>query len=192
MSPTAARSAAARSAAARVTAARATVAALLLAVLSSCALSGDEQDAADGLAQALAADPASPSTQDSADCVADAWVGETGTRQLVEDGLLTQDLGVRRRVLVRVLAGRQPVSTGTAEGYAAAWVSCADWDRISLDRKDSGASAEELDEYADCLKEIADDAWEQAIVDTWTGAGSTQAARTVAADRAACEAELGL
>jgi hypothetical protein len=159
--------------------------------LASCGLDTDESNAADSLAGALGHD-ASESTKDSAECVADKWVGQTGTEPLVADGLLTKDLEARRPFLAGVEDGTRTVSEKVAAAYAAAWIACADFDAIALDRKsETDASAEELDEYADCLKQIDDDEWRQAIADTW--ASRTESSSTVGLKRDldGCEKQLG-
>lgn len=82
-------------------------------------------------------------------------------------------------------------SRDVAEVYAAAWVSCADWDAISLDeQKKNGPSAEQLDEYADCLKEIDDDLWRRAIADRWTGSPGSLDDTALHHDLAGCERQL--
>jgi hypothetical protein len=165
--------------------------AVLLLALASCGLDEGEQAAADSLAGALGGGRVPESTQDSAACVAKAWVGEVGTKRLTEDGLLTEDGEARRRALAQVLAGTRTTSRHVAEGYAAAWVSCADYDVISLDKKkDGGPSAEQLDEYADCLKEIDDDLWRRAIADRWTGSPGSRDETALQHDLAGCEGEL--
>lgn len=171
---------------------RGAVAAALVLTLAACGLSDSEEDAADALAGALGGDRASEAAQDSADCVAETWVGETGTDPLVEDGLLTEDLALRPRAVAAVLAGRLTVSRATAEGYAVAWVSCADFDAIALDREADhpDASAEDLDEYADCLKEVDDDLWRAALTAQWVGDTRAGALRDLATERAECEREL--
>ena len=152
--------------------------------LASCGLDSDESDAASSLSAALGG-------EDTDDCVAEKWVGQLGTKPLVADGLLTEELKARRPVLARVENGTRSVSEEVADAYAAAWISCADFDEMALDRKnDTDASAEQLDEYADCLKEIDDDEWRQAIADSWSG--QTESSATVGLDRdqATCEREL--
>ena len=170
---------------------RALLVLVLPLALSACGLDKDESDAADSLSAALGAQEASESAQDSSECVADKWVGQLGTEPLVADGLLTEDLEARRPFLERVQTGAQTVSEDVAEAYAAAWISCADFDAIALDRKaDTGSSAEELDEYADCLKEIDDDEWRQALADQWSGATESSATVGLNRDLADCEKQL--
>ena len=62
-----------------------------------------------------------------------------------------------------------------AAGLAAARLACADFDAISLDRKKEHpkASAEELDEYADCLKDVDRDDWEKSLTAFYTGTEAT-------------------
>ena len=166
------------------------VVALPLALVS-CGLDTDESSAADSLAAALGGHEASESSKDSADCVADKWVGQIGTKPLVFDGLLTEDLKARRGVLAQVEDGTRTVSEDVADAYAAAWISCADLDAIALDRKtDTDATAEELDEYADCLKGIDDDEWRQAIADKWTGLTESSASVGLTRDLDDCEKQL--
>jgi len=165
--------------------------ALLLLALASCGLDEGEQAAADALAGALGGAGAPQSTQDSAACVAKAWVGEVGTKRLAEDGLLTEDGDARRRAVAQMLAGTRTTFRDVAEGYAAAWVACADYDLISLDeKKDGGPSDEQLDEYADCLKEVDDDLWRRAITDRWTGGSGSPDETALQHDLAGCEGEL--
>jgi hypothetical protein len=88
--------------------------------------------------------------------------------------------------------GTRTVSEVVADEYAAAWIACADFDAIALDRKTgTGRSAEELDEYADCLKEVDDDEWRQAIADRWTGLTDSSATVGLERDLGRCEEELG-
>jgi hypothetical protein len=170
---------------------RALLVLVLPLTLTACGLDSDESDAADSLAAALGDTEAPESVQDSAECVAGKWVGQVGTRPLVADGVLTKDLDARRPFLAAVQAGTRTVSEEVAEAYAAAWISCADFDAIALDRKaDSGASAEELDEYADCLKEIDDDQWRQAIADDWAGHSRSSASAGLDRDQIECEKQL--
>jgi hypothetical protein len=159
--------------------------------MASCGLDTDESSAADSLAAALGGHGARESSKDSADCVADKWVGQIGTKPLVADGLLTEDLEARRAALAKVEDGTRPVSEEVADAYAAAWIACADFDAIALDRKaDTDASAERLDEYADCLKEIDDDEWRQAIADKWTGRTESSATVGLTRDLDDCEKQL--
>ena len=170
---------------------RALLVLVLPLALSACGLDADESDAADSLSAALGVQEAPESAQDSAECVADKWVGQLGTEPLVADGVLTEDLEARRPFLANVQAGTRTVSEEVAEAYAAAWISCADFDAIALDRKtDTGASAEELDEYADCLKQIDDDEWRQAVADQWSGATESSASVGLTRDLADCEKQL--
>jgi predicted small lipoprotein YifL len=167
------------------------VIALLLA-LASCGLNKDESDAADSIAAVLGGDQASQSTKDSADCVAGKWVGQVGTAPLVADGVLTKDLKARKPFLAAVERGTRTVSEKVADAYAAAWIACADFDAIALDRKSgTHASAEQLDEYADCLKGVDDDEWRQALADTWTGLTESSATVGLKRDLAGCEKQLG-
>jgi len=160
--------------------------------LAACGLDTDESNAASSLAAALGGQEASESTQDSAECVADKWVGQTGIKPLVADGVLTEDLEARRAFLGSVEDGTRTVSEEVADAYAAAWIACADFDAIALDRKaETGASAEELDEYADCLKEVDDDEWRQAIADRWAGRTESSATIGLERDLDGCEKHLG-
>ena len=104
-------------------------------------------------------------------------VGEVGTDALVESGVINSRFRAREDVVRQVAAGRQPVSEEVADGYAAAWLACADFDVIALDEEQSypDASGEELDDYADCLKSIDDDMWREAISDRLTADGSSSA-----------------
>jgi hypothetical protein len=163
---------------------------LLVVALTACGLSTDEQTAASALEGVIGAESAPESVQDSAECVATAWVGELGTKPLVQEGLLTRDLAARPRVVAALLAGQGTTSQAVADAYAAAYISCLDLDALSLDRKASGVSAEELDEYADCLKEIDDDVWRQAVSDQWTGNTGSSDETTLRRGLDACEAAL--
>lgn len=170
---------------------RALLVLVLPLALSACGLDADESDAADSLSAALGVQEAPESAQDSAECVADKWVGQLGTEPLVADGVLTEDLEARRPFLARVQSGRATVSEEVADAYAAAWISCADFDAVALDRKtDTDASAEELDEYADCLKEIDDDEWRQAVSDQWSGLTESSATVGLMRDLDQCQKHL--
>jgi hypothetical protein len=162
--------------------------ALLLVVLPSalvaCGLDADESDAASSLSAALGG-------TDTDECVAEKWVGQLGTTPLVADGVLTDDLDARRPFVTRFEKGTQIVSGKVAQAYAAAWIACEDLDAMALERKDdTDASAEELDEYADCLKGIDDDEWRQAIADRGTGLTESSAIVGLARDLTTCEKEL--
>jgi hypothetical protein len=164
---------------------RALLVVVLPLALASCGLDSDESDAANSLGAALGG-------EDTDDCVAEKWVGQLGTKPLVDAGVLTEDLEARRPFVARLEKGTRTVPEEVADAYAAAWIACVDLDEMALDRKDdTGASAEELDEYADCLKEIDDDEWRQAIADRWSGL--TESSATVGLDRDLddCESELG-
>lgn len=164
---------------------RALLVVVLPLALASCGLDSDESDAANSLGAALGGD-------DTDDCVAEKWVGQLGTRPLVDAGVLTEDLDARRALVARLEKGTQTVPEKVADAYAAAWISCVDLDEMALDRKDdTDASAEELDEYADCLKEIDDDEWRQAIADQRTGLVESSAMVGLARDLDDCETELG-
>lgn len=166
----------------------------VVAVLSAtaCSLSDDEQTAADSIANALVTDNSPKSVEDSAECVAEKWVGEVGTGALEDDGLIDERSRVRASVLRAAKSGKQPVSEEVAEGYAAAWVACVDFDAVSLDLEDShpDASEEDLDEYADCLKEIDDDLWRDGITALWTGDRSSPARVGLMRETADCRQEL--
>ena len=139
--------------------------------LAACSLDEDDQKAADSLKPALVTNGSTEAEREASECVADTWVGEVGTAPLVKDELLTRALEARRASVREVLAGERAVSRKVAAGLAKARLECADFDAISLDsRKDHpDASAEELDEYADCLKEIDRDDWERSLTAFFTG-----------------------
>lgn len=149
----------------------------LLAVLSlalglaACSLDEDDQRAADNLEPALVTNDSTESERDAAGCVAEMWVGEVGTAPLVEDELLTRGLDANRASVREVLDGERAVSRRVAAGLARARLECADFDAISLDleRNHPRASAEDLDEYADCLKELDRDDWEKSLTAFFTG-----------------------
>lgn len=164
----------------------------LALALAACSLSDDEQTAADSLSRALLAKDSPKSVEDSVDCVADKWVGEVGTGPLVDDGLLTERFQARVPVIREVLAGRQPVSREVAEGYAAAWLACVDFDAMSLDLEDThpDASDEDLDEYADCLKQIDRDLWRDAIVARWTRDDAATAPAALSREQSDCRRQL--
>lgn len=165
----------------------------VFATLVACALSDDEQTAADTIESALVGKQAPASVEESAGCVAEAWVGEVGTDALREDGVLNGRDRARADVVREIAAGRQPVSDEVAEAYAEAWYHCADFDEISLDEEatDPDVSEDALDEYADCLKEIDDDLWKDAIVDRLTGDPESAANVALERERADCRGALG-
>lgn len=168
----------------------AAVAALL--VLAGCGLSEDEDTAAGSIEAALAAgDKVPESTTESAECVAVKWVGEIGTQPFVDDGLMTADNELVQPAFTDLLGGRRTTTLPVAEAYAAAWLDCIDFDVLALDRSDSGASAEEMDEYADCLKELDDDLWRQGLTDRWTGQTGSPAVLGLQRERDLCESRLG-
>ena len=74
-----------------------------------------------------------------------------------------------------MLAGERRVPRPVAAGLATARLACADFDAIALDRKKEHpkASAEELDEYADCLKDIDRDDWERSLTAFYSGKEAT-------------------
>ncbi len=145
--------------------------ALLVLVLAGCSLDDDEQRAADNLSSALVTNGSGASERDSSGCVAEAWVGEVGTSALVDERLLTPSLDARRSAVHGLLAGELRVSREVATGLALARLDCADLDAVALDQKKAhpNASAEELDEYADCLKELDRDDWRKSMVAFYTG-----------------------
>jgi hypothetical protein len=163
---------------------RALLAATLPLALAACGLDADEADAANSLSAALGG-------EDEDECVAEKWIGQLGTGPLVADGVLNEDLEARRPLVTRLLQGSGTVSEEVAEAYAAAWISCVDLDELALERNEgSGASAEEIDEYADCLKEIDDDEWRQALADEWSGRSESSASIGLARDLDDCEKEV--
>ena len=151
----------------------AVVALVLLA--AGCSLDDDEQKAADSLEPALVTNTSGEAERASADCVAETWVGEVGTGPLVKAGLLTRGFEARRTAVREVLAGDRDVPRPVAAGLAAARLACADFDVISLDRKKEHpkASAEDLDEYADCLKDVDRDDWAKSLTAFYTGTEAT-------------------
>ncbi len=157
--------------------ARRFVLASLLLVLAACSLTDDEQTAADGISSALVTKESPESERESADCVAEKWVGEVGTDALKESGVINGRFRAQEDLVRQIAAGRQPVSEEVADGYAAAWLACADFDVIALDEEENypDASGEELDDYADCLKSIDDDMWREAISDRLTADASSSA-----------------
>lgn len=139
--------------------------------LAACSLDEDDQRAADNLKPALVTNDSTESERDAAGCVAETWVGEVGTATLVKDELLTRGLDANRASVREVLDGERAVSRKVAAGLARARLECADFDAISLDfEKDHpDASAEDLDEYADCLKVLDRDDWEKSLTAFFTG-----------------------
>lgn len=147
------------------------VAVALVAILAACSLSESEETAADNLGVALAGNEPTDYAEDFAGCLAEKWVGEVGTQTLVDDGVLRKKLTVRRKALKAAQAGRRALSEESARGYAAAYVACVDHDQEALDLAEEypDASEEDLDEYADCLKDIGDDEWRAGLVAQLTG-----------------------
>jgi len=166
---------------------RTAAATALLVTLGACSLSEDESGVAKGLAQPLGEVDLVVSHA-VATCVAETWVGAIGTRPFVDDRLANKRLAVRRGAVRRALAGRLPVSRTTAEGYADGVLDCVDFDELSLERADDRPkpSAEQLDEYADCHREIDDDLWRTGLAATMMGDASSELDRA----RTACEQEL--
>lgn len=167
------------------------LAAVLLAT-AACGLGDRDQDAADALALALLGERPSELEQDTARCTAERWVGEVGADLLVDEGLLDDGLAARRARLVAVTEGRRALGDEAAEGYAAAAYSCLDLDRLALLTEEAypDASAEQRDEYADCLKEVPAVLWRRALADRVTGNPASAAGASV--DRAIdeCASEL--
>jgi len=163
-----------------------------LVTTAACGLDDREQDAADALALALVADGAGELEQDTARCTAERWVGEVGADVLVGEGLLDDGLEARRARLAAVLAGRRALGDEAAEGYAAAAYSCLDFDRLSLltDEAYPEASAEQRDEYADCLKEVPAVVWRRALADRVGGDPASPAGETVRRAQQECSEEL--
>ena len=168
--------------------ARAGLAALALAattagttLLAGCSgLSDEEQDAADNLAPALVLPQAGPADRDASGCVAETWVGEVGTDALVQEKLLARNLDVRLDAVRGLLQGERTTSRAVARGLAGARLECADFDAISLDqeRDHPNATAQELDDYADCLKDLDTDEWRASLVAFYTGTRATGDFRT--------------
>jgi hypothetical protein len=160
--------------------------------LTACSLTDDEQTAADTISSALVTKQSPQSAEDSADCVAEKWVGEVGTGALEEDGVVNDRFRAREDVVREVVAGRQPVSEEVARGYAAAWLACADFDVIALDEEENypDASDEVLDDYADCLKDIDDDLWRDAITERLAGDPGSSADAGLTRELDDCRAEL--
>jgi hypothetical protein len=170
----------------------ATLLVLTTLALGACALTDDEQTAADTISSALVTKQSPKSTEDTADCVAEKWVGEVGTTALKEDGVINDRFRARENVVREIAAGRQPVSEEVARGYAAAWLACADFDVIALDEEEShpDASGEVLDEYADCLKAIDDDLWRDAIAERLSGDPTSSADAGLTRELDDCRDEL--
>lgn len=166
---------------------RTAAAAALLVVLAACSLSEEESQIAQGLAQPLGTVDL-VLTHDDARCVAETWVGEIGTEPFVEDRLVNARNQVRRGWVRRALEGRFPVSRTTAEGYADGILACVDFDEVSLERRDDQPkpSEEQMDEYADCLRELDDDLWHDGLAATLTGEDSSELDQA----RSDCEQEL--
>lgn len=160
---------------------------LLGTALAACSLTEEESEVAQGLAQPLDAVDL-VLTHDDATCVAETWVGEIGTEPFVEDGLVDQELRVRVRAVRRTLAGRRPVSPTTAEGYADSILACVDFDELSLERADDQPrpSEEQMDEYADCLRELDTDLWRDGLAARLQGQDASRLDRA----RLDCEQEL--
>lgn len=157
------------------TAVATTLLVLLGVTLASCSLSEQESDLAQGLAGPLDAVDL-VLTHDDARCVAETWVGEVGTDPFVEDGLANARLRVRRGVVRQVLAGRHPVSQSVAEGYADGILGCVDFDELSLEHADDRPrpSEEQMDEYADCLRELGTDLWHEGLTARLMGENSSR------------------
>jgi hypothetical protein len=144
--------------------------------LAGCSgLDDDEQEAADNLAPTLVLPQAGPADRDASGCIAETWVGEVGTDTLVKAKLLAGNLDVRPDAVRALLTGERTTSRAVARGLAAARLDCADFDAISLDQKRDHpkATAEELDDYADCLKDLDTDEWQASLVAFYTGTRAT-------------------
>lgn len=161
--------------------------ATLLLTLGACGLDDAEAGVADGLVRPVS-DVDLVLSHEDATCVAETWVGQVGTQPFVEDGLVNRNLKVRTGRVRQALAGRFPVSRTTAEGYADGIIDCVDHDALSLERADDvpKPSAEQMDEYADCLRELDDDLWREGLAGVMMGDGSPQLDRA----RTTCEQEL--
>lgn len=160
---------------------------LLGGTLAACSLSEQESDLAQGLAGPLD-EVDLVLTHEDATCVAETWVGEIGTDPFVADGLATARLQVRVRALRRALAGRHPVSRTTAEGYADGVLNCVDFDALSLEHEEDQPrpSEEQMDEYADCLRELGTGLWHEGLTARLMGQDSSRLDRA----RLDCEQEL--
>jgi hypothetical protein len=143
--------------------------------LAACSLSDEESAVAQGLARPLAGVDL-VLTQDDATCVAETWVGEVGAEPFVEEGLANARHRVRRGAVRQVLAGRRPVSQALAEGYADGILNCVDFDELSLQHKDRPyqPSEEQMDEYADCLRELGTDVWHDGLAAGLMGRDSSR------------------
>lgn len=165
-----------------------TLCAAVLLLLAGCGLNGEEQSAADSLRATLTQQRPTEAEADTAECVAETWVGETGIDTLVAEGLLNRDLEARKTAVQQMQRGLRTVSEAVARGFAVASVSCADYDLIAAERRDQfpDASDQDIDAYADCLKGISDDDQEQAIVDQVTGQRGSRAITSVSEAAAGC------
>jgi hypothetical protein len=160
----------------------------LVLVTAACGLSDGEQQAADSVRQALIGHQASDHAIDQADCVSKKWVGEVGTGALTRDGVLNGKLRSDPKRMSEFLTGRLKVSAADAQAYARAYVACQDYDVIAKDAatQHPGASNDQVDDFADCLKDIPVDTRRQAVADGVTGKSQSNARQAVQADTLKC------
>jgi hypothetical protein len=160
----------------------------VLLVTAACGLNTDEQTAAHNLRDAFVVDKTTNRVVAEADCLTAKWVGEVGVDALVRDGLLTKKLKADQGKVDSLQSGQLTVSAGTATGYARAAVACEDFDVVAQDLKKSHPKAtdDQIDDYADCLKDIPVGTLRQSFVDRVTGKPNSKASRTVAASTLDC------
>jgi hypothetical protein len=160
----------------------------VLLLTAACGLDDDEQTAAHNLRDAFVVDRTTDRIVDEADCLTAKWVGEVGVEALVEDGVLTRKLKADQGKVDALQSGDLTVSAGTATGYARAAVACEDFDLMARDlgKSHPRATDDQIDDYADCLKDIPVSTLRQSFVDKVTGKPSSRASKTVAASMLDC------
>ena len=160
----------------------------LVLATAACGLSDGEQEAADSLRQALAGHQATDQALDLAECVSQKWVGEVGIEPLTRDGVLNGKKRSDPRRISEFLTGNLKVSATTADAYARAFVACQDFDAIAEDAatQHPGSTSDQIDDFADCLKDIPVDTRRQAVADGVTGKPDSSARQTVQTDTLEC------
>lgn len=164
----------------------------LILAMSACSLDSEERSASTALANVI--EPGNPSDyqQELAECTAQRWVGEVGLDRMREANLVTKNQNAVLPRASRVLSGNTAVRRDIAEAYARARYSCSDFDEAAQDAAKSfpDATEEQLDEYADCFKEMDSSLFINSTTQTLMGQPDSRATKLFNKQVQQCSTEL--
>lgn len=159
---------------------------LALLLTAGCGgLNKDEKTASKSISTQFAGPEPSTARKAVSTCFSDKLVSGAGLDQLKKDKVIDKNLKAAKTVPSKL-------SKKTANAYGDAIVKCYDFKKLKGDlKKQSGASAKQVNAYVSCLDAIDKDDLKQTIVDEYTKTKPSSTSKKVDKETKACGKKLG-